>query len=230
MLVCWFVVLLIWSGYRVWRSIAEGDTVYTSVVSKVVTPSYSFTQGPVISRPQDSQEPSSRKQEEGDRDRGQGESPDCCHHCHGVIPVMILLLISADNWGLHGDGENGEDDLSHTISLQLDIYWILHTFYISTPAAAEYYALVTVAGCNWGWSIIASCNWTQQETRSDWFSTELPRRFLWYNSFVSRLEHKIDSVVHTVKVSLYVSSHINCHFEEGKVVLLLFTTFMERKR
>ena len=38
---------------------------------------------------------------------------------------MILLLISADNWGLHGDGENGEDDLSHTISLQLDIYWIL---------------------------------------------------------------------------------------------------------
>ena len=125
MLVCWFVVLLIWSGYRVWRSIAEGDTVYTSVVSKVVTPSYSFTRGPVISRPQDSQEPSSRKQEEGDRDRGQGESPDCCHHCHGVIPVMILLLISADNWGLHGDGENGEDDLSHTISLQLDIYWIL---------------------------------------------------------------------------------------------------------
>ena len=38
---------------------------------------------------------------------------------------MILLLISADNWGLHGDGENREDDLSHTISLQLDIYWIL---------------------------------------------------------------------------------------------------------
>ena len=81
--------------------------------------------GPVVSRPQDSQEPSSRKQDEGDRDRDQGESPDCCHHCHGVIPVMILLLISADNWGLHGDGENGEDDLSHTISLQLDIYWIL---------------------------------------------------------------------------------------------------------
>ena len=87
---------------------------------------------------------------------------------------MILLLISADNWGLHGDGENGEDDLSHTISLQLlDTETGLYTFYISTPATAEYYTLVMVAGCNWGWSIIASCNWTQQETRSDWFSTEL---------------------------------------------------------
>ena len=83
---------------------------------------------------------------------------------------MILLLISADNWGLHGDGENGEDDLYHTISLQL---LDTDTFYISTPATAEYYTLVMVAGCNWGWSIIASCNWTQQETRSDWFSTEL---------------------------------------------------------
>ena len=63
---------------------------------------------------------------------------------------MILLLISADNWGLHGDGENGEDDLSHTISLQLlDTETGLCTFYISTPATAEYYTLVMVAGCNW---------------------------------------------------------------------------------
>ena len=55
----------------------------------------------------------------------------------------------------------------------LDTETGLCTFYISTPATAEYYTLVMVAGCNWGWSIIASCNWTQQETRSDWFSTEL---------------------------------------------------------